>query len=87
MDNYPIETQARTDSRRSLHVMNKTSHSHELPDDHSGTRYRVLFGVVVIADLLRLARMPAAAAWMSSWSGRAIASHALHAISWQCSMI
>jgi len=49
MDNYPIETQARTDSRRSLHVMNKTSHSHELPDDHSGTRYRVLFGVVVIA--------------------------------------
>lgn len=52
MDNYPIEKQTPTDSRRSLHVMNKTSHSDKLHCDHSGSRYKSWLGVVAIALLL-----------------------------------
>jgi hypothetical protein len=51
MDNYPIKTHSRTDLCRSPHLMDTASHSGELLDDHSGNRYKIWFGVVVIASL------------------------------------
>lgn len=47
MDNDPIEMQARTDSRRALHVLNKSSHDDELRSDQTGAGHKIWVGVVV----------------------------------------
>lgn len=52
MDNDPIEMQARTNSRRSLHVLDKSSNGDELGSNRSGTWNRIWLGVAAIALLL-----------------------------------
>lgn len=49
MDNDRLETQARADSRRSLHVLDRSSHYDEKRSNHSGSRHKIRLGVVVIA--------------------------------------
>ena len=52
MDNDPIEMQARTNSRRSLHVLDKSSNGDELGSNRSGTWNKIWLGVAAIALLL-----------------------------------
>lgn len=49
MDNDPIKTHTLADSRRSLHVLDKSSDHDELRSDQSGTWRKIWIGLVVIA--------------------------------------